>query len=180
VSADRKAAELRAQAALWEKGRDGERRVAEILRGLPEPAWHVLHDLQIGSRGANLDHLVVGPGGVFTINTKNVAGSVWVAERKLLINGNSRSEYLPKAVREAARVAERLTAAVGRPVTVAPTIVFVENRIAIKAMPHDVTVLHAQQLVSWLLARPVSLAFPDVTMIARAASQPMTWKQATG
>jgi len=34
-------------------------------------------------RGVNVDHLVIGPGGVFSLNAKNVKGSVWVADRTL-------------------------------------------------------------------------------------------------
>lgn len=70
----------------WRRGADGEERMGRILERLPR-GWHVFHDLTIGSRGANIDHLVIGPAGVFTVNTKNLAGSVWVASRALLHNG---------------------------------------------------------------------------------------------
>ena len=53
----------------WRRGGDGEERMGNILGRLPQ-GWHVFHDLPIGARGANVDHLVIGPAGVFTINTK--------------------------------------------------------------------------------------------------------------
>jgi len=44
----------------------------------PQSPWAVWHDLPIGTRGANVDHLVVGPGGVFSVNTKKTHGRVWL------------------------------------------------------------------------------------------------------
>jgi Nuclease-related domain len=36
--------------------------------------WVILHDLAIPGSRANLDHLVIGPGGVFVINSKQYQG----------------------------------------------------------------------------------------------------------
>lgn len=62
----------------WRKGAEGERAVGRRLDRLERDGWTVIHDLTVGSRGANIDHLVIGPGGVFVINTKNHLGKrVW-------------------------------------------------------------------------------------------------------
>ena len=80
-SAEQRAKELRARgkssAGAWEAGADGERRVAQALTALP-PEWLVLHDrlLMPGRSEANLDHVVVGPAGVFLIDSKNWAGTI--------------------------------------------------------------------------------------------------------
>lgn len=47
---------------------DGERTVGQFLDALCETGYHVFHDL-LGS-GFNVDHALIGPGGVFTIETK--------------------------------------------------------------------------------------------------------------
>lgn len=86
----------------WRKGAEGEEAVGRRLAKLPE-GWQVLHDLTIGSQGANLDHLVVGPPGVFTVNTKHHTGRVTVYERAILHNGK-KTAYVPKALREAEKV----------------------------------------------------------------------------
>ncbi len=49
-------------------GRDGERIVAEHLDTLAHDGMWVLHDLQ--GEGFNIDHVLVGPQGVFTVETK--------------------------------------------------------------------------------------------------------------
>ena len=51
--------------------------MAEELSNLRE-AWTVLHDrfLRPGQSEANLDHVVIGPGGMFLVDAKNRAGRV--------------------------------------------------------------------------------------------------------
>jgi hypothetical protein len=56
------------------RGVQAEEHVGEILDGLSESGWRVIHDLDTG-RG-NIDHVVVGPGGVFTIETKSHGGHI--------------------------------------------------------------------------------------------------------
>jgi hypothetical protein len=56
----------------WRKGADGERLVGRVLESLHEQGWRVLHDISFG--GANIDHVAIGPGGIFTIETKSHSG----------------------------------------------------------------------------------------------------------
>lgn len=60
-------------AANWAKGADGERRTAATLADLPPP-FVVLHDLHVPGSKANIDHLVIGPTGVFVIDSKAYSG----------------------------------------------------------------------------------------------------------
>jgi hypothetical protein len=81
------------RAERWERGAAGERKVGATLESFG-PDWHVLHDIYLG-RG-NIDHIVVGPGGVYTVETKSHRGRISVdhvydkmlgqayAEKKLL------------------------------------------------------------------------------------------------
>jgi hypothetical protein len=50
-------------ASAWRRGAEGERRTARLLGPLARHGWVVLHDLAIPGSRANLDHLVIGPGG---------------------------------------------------------------------------------------------------------------------
>jgi hypothetical protein len=51
----------------WKVGAAGERRVAEVL---DETTCFVLHDRRVPGSKANIDHLAVGPAGVFVIDAK--------------------------------------------------------------------------------------------------------------
>ena len=50
----------------------GERIVADCLEPLKEKGWFIFHDIQcVGATGPfNLDHVAVGPGGIWVIETK--------------------------------------------------------------------------------------------------------------
>jgi hypothetical protein len=58
----------------WLRGAEGEEAVGAILESLAAEGWHVIHDVSFG-RG-NIDHVVVGPGGVFAVETKSHAGRI--------------------------------------------------------------------------------------------------------
>jgi Nuclease-related domain len=61
-------------ASAWRRGAAGERRTARLLGQLGRQGRAVLHDLAVPGSRANLDHLVIGPGGVFVIDSKQYRG----------------------------------------------------------------------------------------------------------
>jgi Nuclease-related domain len=61
-------------AVAWRRGAAGERRTARLLSPLKRHGWVLLHDLAIPRSRANLDHLVIGSGGVFVIDSKQYRG----------------------------------------------------------------------------------------------------------
>src|SRR4029453_17549399 len=61
-------------ASAWRRGAAGERRTARLLAPLEGLGWVVLHDLAVPGSRANIDHLVIGPGGVFVIDSKLYRG----------------------------------------------------------------------------------------------------------
>jgi hypothetical protein len=61
-------------AVAWRRGAAGERRTARLLAALEQHGWAVLHDLAVPGSQANVDHLVIGPGGVFVIDSKQYRG----------------------------------------------------------------------------------------------------------
>jgi hypothetical protein len=61
-------------AVAWRRGASGERRTARLLAPLERHGWAVLHDLTVPGSAANIDHLAIGPGGVFVIDSKKYRG----------------------------------------------------------------------------------------------------------
>jgi hypothetical protein len=61
-------------ALAWRRGAVGERRTARLLDPLERHGWAILHDLAVPGSRANLDHLAIGPGGVFVIDSKQYFG----------------------------------------------------------------------------------------------------------
>ena len=56
--------------ASWRQGAKGERQSAKLLAKLKRDGWKILHDLAIPGSRANVDHLAIGPGGVWVIDSK--------------------------------------------------------------------------------------------------------------
>ena len=71
----------------WRRGAAGERRTARLLAPLERHGWAVLHDLAIPGTPANIDHLVIGPGGVLVIDSKQYRGRLWLDPDGLLWHG---------------------------------------------------------------------------------------------
>jgi nuclease-like protein len=71
-------------ARAWRRGAVGERRTARLLAPLERHGWAILHDLAVPGSPANIDHLAIGPGGLFVIDSKQYRGRLQLdASRKL-------------------------------------------------------------------------------------------------
>jgi hypothetical protein len=68
-------------AVAWRQGAAGERRTARLLAPLERHGWVVLHDLAVPGSTANLDHLALGLGGVFVIDSKHYRGRLHSTRR---------------------------------------------------------------------------------------------------
>jgi hypothetical protein len=60
----------------WAKGAEGERRVGAALDALDSAGVIALHDRRIPGSRANIDHIAVGPAGVWVIDAKRYKGVV--------------------------------------------------------------------------------------------------------
>lgn len=163
----------------WRVGAHGERLVAAKLARLvrSDPRWRVLHAIRVGEGESDIDHLVLGPGGVFTLNAKHHPdGVVWVAGETFMVNGQ-RYPYVRNSRHEAARAARLLTAATGVPIGVDGVIVPVRARtVTIKSAPDQVAVVQRQQLTKWLLGHSEVLDHQALAAIWEAARRSTTWR----
>jgi hypothetical protein len=71
----------------WRRGAVGERRTARLLGRLERHGWAVLHDLAVPGSRANIDHLAIGPGGVFVVDSKLYTGRLHLAPGGSLWHG---------------------------------------------------------------------------------------------
>ena len=165
------------EAEPWYTGALGELDVARRLGGLG-PGWCVLHSVPVGTGSSDLDHVVIGPAGVFTINTKHHRGqNVWIGGRRILVNGQ-RTDHLRNAKHEAKRTSQLLSVAARALVDVTPIIAVVgARRMTVRERPNDVVVLRETELVRWLQRHPVTLTPAQVQQLATLAAQPSTWRR---
>jgi len=161
----------------WFTGAMGEIAVGKMLAELG-PEWFVRHAVPIGAGTKDVDHLVIGPAGVFAINTKHHAdASVWIGDRVLRVN-HGNTWHLRDALRDRDDVTQRLTAKAGFAVQATPVLAIYRPASIIDARPSDarpVSVIDAQKLVGWLRGRPRRLSPTEVSLLQIAAEEPETW-----
>ena len=166
---------LAQNARSWYLGAIGEIVVAEKLERLGE-GWHVINAVPVGAAGSDIDHVVIGPTGVFTINTKAHANKkVWAAGQALRING-FKQNYIRNSQHEAARASKLLTSAVGRPIDVTPLIVMVGiSELNLGVRRPTVEVVTSRGIVRNLRRRRRILTPDAVAEIADVAGRRGTW-----
>lgn len=87
--------------------------VGARLEQLVPEGWLVLNDVPVGRQGAGLDHLLIGPGGVYTIRAHLHPGSdVRLSRTSIEVDGRP-THYLRDARLEQGRVRQVLGAAAG-------------------------------------------------------------------
>ena len=90
------------------RGISGEEAVADALAGLPSSYW-VLHGVATGH--GDVDHVVIGPTGVFALETKAWDGKFYRSRGQLYCNGKPAEHVLRQARGAAGQVRELLLAA---------------------------------------------------------------------
>ncbi|GAB7006953.1 hypothetical protein JCM18899A_44260 [Nocardioides sp. AN3] len=170
--------ELRA----WRTGALGEETVARDLWQLSRNGlWRHLHSVPVGTHGSDIDHILVGPGGVFTLNTKNHCGAnIWVDSNTFMVNGQ-KQPYLRNSRHEAERASKLLTRACGFPVPVYAVVVVVDPRnLTIRQDPTDVAITTRRRLKSWISTQPNLLEQTQADAIFDQARRSSTWTAARG
>ena len=130
-----------------DRGATGEEQVGSLLQELAGSGWRVIHDVTLGH--GNVDHILIGPAGVFTVETKSHPGPVRVGR----LHGRMLSQA--QAQRKAL---ERVTAT-----RVEPLIVFsrawVDRPLTRRK---GVRVVPARMLIGYLSRRRAILSPQDI------------------
>ena len=147
----------------WCVGYVGEAQVGEELARLG-PEWHTLHAVPVGDRGSDIDHVVIGHGGVFTINTKHHAGVNVDVKGDGVFVARTYQHYVRNARKEAER-AQGALSTFGASVQARPLIVTVNAKLRVKQAPDGVAVLDSRSLVGWLQSQPPVLTVDQGTAL---------------
>ncbi|MFG3049526.1 nuclease-related domain-containing protein [Kitasatospora sp. NPDC048239] len=157
-------------------GLEGERIVGANLEPLRVSGWKILHGVPLPS-GADIDHVVIGSPGVFTINTKHHPdATVRVGDRMVSVNRNS-FPYLANAAFEATRTAELLRRWCGFEVPVHPVVAVVGARKITQETASPVIVVAGEQIAANLASAPTQLTPEHVERIFTIARHRHVWSQ---
>jgi hypothetical protein len=61
---------------IYNSGWQGEKQVANLLNSKLNDDYYLLNDLYLRNGGGDIDHIVLGPNGVFVLETKNWSGNI--------------------------------------------------------------------------------------------------------
>jgi hypothetical protein len=181
----------------WDVGAKGEHQFGDVLHRLTarswwdtvrgrNPRWRVLHSVHIadthGAPLGDIDHVLLGPPGVITINTKyHRRGTVEVGGNLVIVNGR-RTSYMATARREADRARAMLTAALitSGHTALAGNLPVRSLIVVVGAVPRitgepAVPVIALQRLRYTVETLPPRLSSDEVTTLYETASSADTW-----
>jgi hypothetical protein len=169
------------ESLVWARGIEGERKTAEFLGPLLDAGFIVLYNRMIlGDRG-DIDSLVIGPTGIFPIETKNWSGRIEIRNDHLFVGKYDRTWVVEQVYRHALAVqvalGEELTT---QGVTVTPVICAIGGVTGVERTASGVHVTDGKRLADLLAERPVVFDDETVQRIARLADrrvrQPLPWE----
>jgi hypothetical protein len=161
----------------WAHGAGGEEMVAAALDARCRPEVAVLHDRRTPGARANIDHIAVGPSGVWVVDTKRYKGKIQVAKplfgpAKLKIAGRDQTKLVAGLIRQVELVAP----AVGGVLTDVPVrgaFCFVEGDLPLLGTPSvdGILLLHRRSLAKRLNADGPLTVEDSATVIAALAER---------
>jgi hypothetical protein len=148
-----------------DRGASGEEHVGALLDRLSNRGWRVIHDVSFGH--GNVDHILVGPPGVFTLETKSHPGPIRVAR----VHGATLSQA--RAQSEALQAATGLEAE--------PMVVYSRAWVDRPgARRRGVRVVPARMLVGYLDKREPVLSWGEVEHATGLIAQALLERAARG
>ena len=94
----------------WQTGAQGELRTGRLLEPLEGEGFRILHDRRIPGSRANIDHVVIGPPGIYVVETKSLGGSLQIRDNDVFVAGRRRTKMIDEVKREAVAVQTALAA----------------------------------------------------------------------
>ena len=117
-----------------------------------DPRWGFLQSARAVADGTELDHWVIGPGGVYLLNAKHLPGSrLHIVGDRFLVDGRERP-FVTEIRGEARRNADLISLSTRWDIGVTGVIVPVnDRRLVIEHFPEDVAVIEQGDVANWLV-----------------------------
>lgn len=163
---------LDADTRRWFRAALGERELDAVL-GRLGPEWSVLHSIPVG-RGGMLDHLLIGPAGVFTVVARAAARRPMSAEGFAF--AAAEITVVRAAIAERLDAASRLSVALGTEVEVQSLVVAVGAR-RVSAHAEGVKFVTPSELGRVLARAPRRLDAQTLRLLTAVAELPRTWQE---
>ncbi|UTF50635.1 NERD domain-containing protein [Desulfomicrobium sp. ZS1] len=155
-------------------GAKAEKAVAEALQELPDD-YYVFHDLEFP--GFNIDHVVLGPNGIFLVETKSQKGNITQENDVLLRNGRKFfKDFLNQCWSQTYSLRDHLGAERLGGQTIMPILCFSRGFVQIRGRVKGVEVLNIRFLRPYILSQrgslPTQARDQIIPLLAAALSNP--------
>ncbi|WP_380708199.1 nuclease-related domain-containing protein [Sphaerisporangium corydalis] len=161
--------------APWRRASAAERRTEAQLRKLERNGYLTLHARAIPDSDAQIDHLVVGPTGVYAVDSEKWDKRLPVrvqSHRKLFHGPFNQKPRLDEARWEASQASELITRELGHEITVVPSLAIYGPAIPWKILNiREVDVFDGSRVRKWITNRERSLTVEEIEEIHAAAEQ---------
>ncbi|HMD51331.1 MAG TPA: nuclease-related domain-containing protein [Solirubrobacteraceae bacterium] len=148
-----------------DRGATGEEHVGGLLNELADHGWGVIHDASFG-RG-NVDHIIIGPPGIFTVETKSHPGPVRVGSLHGATLGQAHAQ---------SRALEKATGLQAQPLIVYSR-AWVDRPMARRK---GVRVIPARMLLGYLSKQPERLSSEEILHGRRLIAEALLEQKSTG
>jgi len=154
---------------IWSKGAKGEKIVAKKLKKLPKK-YTAIRDVKIPNLGGDIDHVVVGPTGIYVIETKNYKPTYIPDEDCWYHTSGRKSPQNPaKQVKlQASKLNDFLVRKLGKKLkktTINPVISPINHNLIFKKDIKSYEIVFPEDLVSYLSHRRKILSSKEVKEI---------------
>lgn len=151
----------------FQRGAEGELLVGWLLGDLPD-SYHIFHSLRL-QRGADTDHIVLGPSGIHLISTKNLRGHVAQAQGQgLLHNGQPAGTLVRQTLGQAMDLRDRLKALTQGDPFVNAVLAVPWAWVDVKGPVDHVRILNRDTLIKHFEGAPVRLSKGEIELYAKA------------
>ena len=147
----------------YRRGYEGEKSVARILSSTLGDEYSLINDVAIHDGYGNIDHVVLGPNGIFVIETKNYAGKIicdgdkWSSQRNGRFNRllhydlGSPSKQAKRNATRVKRVIEHMAMFKSKNIWVNGILVFANKHVQLQISNPTVPILRSTQLPNFIL-----------------------------
>jgi hypothetical protein len=152
-------------------GAVGESRVTEVLSSFPDD-WYIFNDMIVGR--SQIDHIVICPKGMYTIETKNYQGTIYGNAEKQewsqVINYDYKTQFynpVKQGTGHSVALSKFLKASGFNKVWVNTIVVFTEPSVELKVFSPKVPVIHLSKLSEFFKNQKQVMNPNECTKIAK-------------
>ncbi|GII56675.1 hypothetical protein Pth03_50640 [Planotetraspora thailandica] len=168
---------LHERTAVWRGKRRGEVQTGRLLRrGLRKHGYHVMNGRAVPGE-ASIDHLVIGPGGVWIVDNEAWAPDTLVARygERLFFDEKFGTSVAKGLIGAAGSMAEVLSRETGIPIAIVPVLALHGGKIAVRGgtiTGEGLSVAYPRRIAGWIRSNPTAELTPEQTeLLSRTAAR---------